>query len=160
MDEEKQQKKIAYMKQYYAANKERMRQQGREWYAANRERIREYDERTREKKKERQRRWCAKKRNELKNLIQNKAIVEVIPKEIKEKKPRGRPKIHPDIVIEPKKPKTAVIERKRKLIQKNLDEIQKKVEAFKISLECINGERKSNEGGNQKGEDSGDQESE
>jgi len=127
------------MKQYYEENKDRMRQQHREWYNNNRERIREYDERTREKKKERQRRWCAKKRNELKKMIQNKAIVEVLPKEIREKKPRGRPRIHPDIVIEPKekKPKTSVIEKKRRLIKKNLDEIQKRADAFKISLQCI-----------------------
>jgi len=119
-----------YMKQYYVENKERMRQQCREWYSKNKKVI--------------------------ENLIKTKSIIEVVPKR------RGRPRIHPDIVIKPKekKPKTAVIERKRKLIERNLEEIQKKAEAFKLSLQYINGERKTNEGGNQKGEDSGDEESE
>ena len=123
-------KRRPYMKQYYVENKERMRQQCREWYSKNKKVI--------------------------ENLIKTKSIIEVVPKM------RGRPRIHPDIVIKPKekKPKTAVIERKRKLIERNLEEIQKKADAFKISLECINGERKSNESGNQKGEDSGDQASE
>ena len=136
MDEEKQQKKIAYMKRYYIENKERMRQQCREWYNNNKERILEYNERTKDKRRERQRRWCEKKRNELKKLIQNKAIIEV------ETKKRGRPRIYNDLVIKskekkPKKQKTAVIEKKRKLIERSLEEIQKKADAFKISLNIL-----------------------
>jgi len=144
MDEEKQQKKIAYMKRYYIENKERMRQQCREWYNNNKERILEYNERTKDKRRERQRRWCEKKRNELKKLIQNKAIIEV------ETKKRGRPRIYNDLVIKskekkPKKQKTAVIEKKRKLIERSLEEIQKKADAFKISLNIISDAHQSGE---------------
>lgn len=144
--------KKEYMKRYYEENKDRMRQQCREWYARNKEHIREYDDRTREKKKERQRRWCAKKRDELKNLIQNKAIIEV---DTKPKKSCGRPRIHPDIVLEPKekkprgRPKTSVIERKRKTIERNLEELQKRADAFKLSLQGIDADKSGKSKGDQ-----------
>lgn len=106
--------RTAYMKQYYAENRDRVLQKYRELYVKNKKVIQK--------------------------MIQNKTIIEV------ETKKRGRPRIYNDLVIKPKekkpkKQKTAVIERKRKLIQKNLDEIQKKVEAFKMSLQCINADK-------------------
>jgi len=70
-------------------------------------------------------------------MIQNRSIIEV------ETKKRGRPRIYNDLVIKPKekKPKTAVIERKRKLIERRLEEIQKKADAFKMSLQYINADK-------------------
>jgi len=73
-------------------------------------------------------------------MIQNGSIIEV------ETKKRGRPRIYHDLVIKAKenkekKPKTAVIEKKRKLIERNLEEIQKRADAFKISLQCINADK-------------------
>jgi len=82
-------------------------------------------------------------------MIQNKTIIEV------ETKKRGRPRIYNDLVIKPKekKQKTAVIERKRKLIERRLEEIQKRADAFKMSLQYINahqsGESEINQGDKQ-----------
>lgn len=108
---EEPQNRTAYMKQYYAENRDRVLQKYRELYVKNKKVIQK--------------------------MIQNKSIIEV------ETKKRGRPRIYNDLVIKPrpKKQKTAAIEKKRKLIQKNLDEIQKKVEAFKMSLQCINADK-------------------
>jgi len=119
---EEPQNRKAYMKQYYEENRDRVLQKYRELYVQNKKVIQK--------------------------MIQNKTIIEV------ETKKRGRPRIYHDLVIKPKekkpkKPKTAVIERKRKLIERNLEEIQKRADAFKISLQCINadksGESKINE---------------
>ena len=61
--------KLEYNKQYYAAHKERMRQQTKEWYDNNKEHMREYWERTREKTRERQRRCYAKNKKVIKKYL-------------------------------------------------------------------------------------------
>jgi hypothetical protein len=111
---EEPQNRKAYMKQYYEENKDRVLQKYRELYVKNKKVIQK--------------------------MIQNGSIIEV------ETKKRGRPRIYHDLVIKPKekkpkKQKTAVIERKRKLIERNLEEIQKRADAFKISLQCINADK-------------------
>lgn len=105
---EEPQNRKAYMKQYYEENREHMLQKYRELYVQNKKVIQK--------------------------MIQNGTIIEV------ETKKRGRPRIYHNLIIKPKekKPKTAVIEKKRKLIERNLEEIQKKADAFKMSLQCIN----------------------
>jgi hypothetical protein len=124
MDESQNRK--AYLKQYYEENRDRVLQRCRELYVRNKKVIQK--------------------------MIQNGSIIEV------ETKKRGRPRIYHDLVVKArekkeKKPKTAVIEKKRELIKKNLDEIQKRADAFKISLQCINadksGESKIDEGDQQ-----------
>lgn len=112
MDESQNRK--AYLKQYYEENRDRVLQRCRELYVKNKKVIQK--------------------------MIQNGSIIEV------ETKKRGRPRIYHDLVVKPKekkekKPKTAVIEKKRRLIQKTLDEIQKRADAFKISLQCINADK-------------------
>lgn len=107
---EEPQNRKAYMKQYYEENRDRVLQKYRELYVQNKKVIQK--------------------------MIQNKAIIEVETKKL------GRPRIYHDLVIKPKekkpkKQKTAVIEKKRKLIERNLEEIQKKADAFKISLNTI-----------------------
>lgn len=116
MDESQNRK--AYLKQYYVENRDRVLQRCRELYVKNKKVIQK--------------------------MIQNGSIIEV------ETKKRGRPRIYHDLVIKPKekkpkKPKTAVIEKKRKLIERNLEEIQKRADAFKISLQCISDANKSGE---------------
>jgi len=108
---EEPQNRTAYMKQYYADNRDRVLQKYRELYVKNKKVIQK--------------------------MIQNRSIIEV------ETKKRGRPRIYNDLVIKPKekKPKTAVIERKRKLIERRLEEIQKKADAFKMSLQYINADK-------------------
>lgn len=108
MDESQNRK--AYLKQYYEENRDRVLQRCRELYVKNKKVIQK--------------------------MVQNGSIIEV------ETKKRGRPRIYHDLVVKArekkeKKPKTAVIEKKRRLIQKNLEEIQKRADAFKISLQCI-----------------------
>jgi hypothetical protein len=105
---EEPQNRTAYMKQYYADNRDRVLQKYRELYVKNKKVIQK--------------------------MIQNKTIIEV------ETKKRGRPRIYNDLVIKPKekKQKTAVIEKKRKLIERRLEEIQKRADAFKMSLQYIN----------------------
>jgi hypothetical protein len=105
---EEPQNRTAYMKQYYAENRDRVLQKYRELYVKNKKVIQK--------------------------MIQNRSIIEV------ETKKRGRPRIYNDLVVKPrpKKQKTAVIERKRKLIERRLEEIQKRADAFKMSLQCIN----------------------
>ena len=107
---EEPQNRKAYMKQYYEENRDRVLQKYRELYVQNKKVIQK--------------------------MVQNGSIIEV------ETKKRGRPRIYHDLVIKPKekkpkKQKTAVIEKKRKLIERNLEEIQKKADAFKISLNTI-----------------------
>lgn len=111
---EEPQNRKAYMKQYYEENRDRVLQKYRELYVQNKKVIQK--------------------------MVQNGSIIEV------ETKKRGRPRIYHDLVIKPKekkpkKQKTAVIERKRKLIERNLEEIQKRADAFKISLQCINADK-------------------
>jgi hypothetical protein len=105
---EEPQNRTAYMKKYYADNRDRVLQKYRELYIKNKKVI--------------------------ENLIQNRSIIEV------ETKKRGRPRIYNDLVVtaKEKKQKTAVIERKRKLIERRLEEIQKRADAFKMSLQYIN----------------------
>ena len=111
---EEPQNRKAYMKQYYEENRDRVLQKYRELYVQNKKVIQK--------------------------MIQNGSIIEV------ETKKRGRPRKYNDLVIKPKekkpkKQKTAVIERKRKLIERNLEEIQKRADAFKMSLKCINADK-------------------
>jgi len=111
---EEPQNRKAYMKQYYEENRDRVLQKYRELYVKNKKVIQK--------------------------MIQNGSIIEV------ETKKRGRPRKYNDLVIKPKekkpkKQKTAVIERKRKLIERNLEEIQKKADAFKMSLQYINADK-------------------
>jgi hypothetical protein len=70
----------------------------------------------------------AKKRNELKGLIKSGAIIVIETKK--------QPRIYPVIVLEPKqkKPKMTNIEKRRRLIEIDLEKIQKKADAFKIIL--------------------------
>jgi len=70
----------------------------------------------------------AKKRNELKSLIKSGAIIVIETKK--------QPRIQPVIVLEPKqkKPKMTKIEKRRRLIEIDLEKIQKKADAFKIIL--------------------------
>jgi hypothetical protein len=115
---EEPQNRKAYMKQYYEENRDRVLQKYRELYVQNKKVIQK--------------------------MIQNGSIIEV------ETKKRGRPRKYNDLVIKPKekkpkKQKTAVIERKRKLIERNLEEIQKRADAFKISLNTISDADKSGE---------------
>jgi hypothetical protein len=51
--------------------------------------------------------------------------------------------------------KMSLIEKKRKLIERNLAKIQARADAYKISLQCIDGEngRRKEEGGNHSGEE-------
>ena len=51
--------------------------------------------------------------------------------------------------------KMSLIEKKRKLIERNLAKIQAKADAYKISLQCIDGENRGRkeEGGNHSGEE-------
>lgn len=121
--------KLEYNKQYYAVNKERMKQQTKEWYYNNKEHMREYWERTREKTRERQRRWYAKNKKVIKKLVEEK-VVKIIPKieaEPEPPKPRGRPKTG----------RMSETEKKQRKINKDLEEIQRKADAFKMSLQCI-----------------------
>jgi len=123
---EEPQNRTAYMKQYYADNRDRVLQKYRELHVQNKKVIQK--------------------------MIQNGTIIEV------ETKKRGRPRIYNDLVVKakekkPKKQKTAVIERKRKLIERRLEEIQKRADAFKMSLQYINahqsGESEINQGDKQ-----------
>jgi len=108
---EEPQNRTAYMKQYYAENRDRVLQKYRELYVKNKKVIQK--------------------------MIQNNTIIEVVPKK------RGRPRIYNDLVVKPKekKQKTAAIEKKRKLIERRLDEIQKRADAFKMSLQYINADK-------------------
>jgi sugar-specific transcriptional regulator TrmB len=81
--------KQEYMKQYYAVNKERMRQQTKEWYDNNKEHMREYWERTREKTRERQRRWYAKNKKVIKKMVEEK-VIKIIPKIEAEPEPQNQ----------------------------------------------------------------------
>ena len=124
------------MKQYYAAHKERMRQQTKEWYDNNKEHMREYWELTREKTRERQRRWYAKNRKVIKKMVEEK-VIKLIPKieaEPESQKPRGRPKTG----------RMSATEKKQRKINKDLEEIQRKADAFKMSLQCIDAEKSEN----------------
>ena len=131
--------KLEDNKKYYAAHKERMRQQTKEWYYNNKEHIREYWERTREKTRERQRRWYAKNKKVIKNLVEDK-IIKIIPKieaEPKMEKPKGRPKTG----------RISATERRQRKINKDLEEIQKKADAFKMSLQCIDADKSTESSG-------------
>ncbi len=128
--------KLEYNKQYYAVNKERMRQQTKEWYDNNKEHMREYWERTREKTRERQRRWYAKNKKVIKKLVEEK-VIKIIPKieaEPEPPKPRGRPKTG----------RMSETEKKQRKINRDLEEIQRKADAFKMSLQCIDAEKSEN----------------
>lgn len=128
--------KLEYNKQYYAVNKERMKQQTKEWYYNNKEHIRAYWERTREKTRERQRRWYAKNKKVIKKMVDEK-VIKLIPKieaEPDPPKPRGRPKTG----------RMSATEKKQRKINKDLAEIQKRADAFKMSLQCIDAEKSEN----------------
>ena len=125
--------KQEYMKQYYAVNKERMKQQTKEWYYNNKEHIRAYWERTREKTRERQRRWYAKNKKVITKMVEKK-VVKIIPKieaEPELSKPRGRPKTG----------RMSATEKKQRKINRDLAEIQKRADAFKMSIQGIDAEK-------------------
>lgn len=136
--------KLKYNKEYYAANKERMRQQTKEWYYNNKEHIREYWKLTREKTSERQRRWYAKNKKVIKKMVEEK-VVKIIPKieaEPEPPKPRGRPKTN----------RMSETEKKQRKINRDLEIIQKRADAFKMSLQSIDAEKSKsapNSGGNE-----------
>ena len=125
--------KQEYMKQYYAVNKERMKQQTKEWYYNNKEHIRAYWERTREKTRERQRRWYAKNKKVITKMVEKKVvkIIEKIEAESKPKNPRGRPKTG----------RMSATEKKQRKINRDLAEIQRKADAFKMSIQGIDAEK-------------------
>lgn len=134
--------KLEYNKKYYAAHKERMKQQIKEWYYNNKEHIREYWERTREKTRERQRRWYAKNKKVIKKMVEEK-VIKIIPKieaESEPPKPRGRPKTG----------RMSETEKKQRKINKDLEEIQRKADAFKMCLQGIDAE-KNNDAANSSG---------
>jgi hypothetical protein len=58
-------------------------------------------------------------------------IIEKIEAESKPKNPRGRPKTG----------RMSAIEKKQRKINKDLEEIQRKADAFKMSLQCIDAEK-------------------
>ena len=125
--------KLEYNKQYYAVNKERMKQQTKEWYYNNKEHIRAYWERTREKTRERQRRWYAKNKKVITKMVEKK-VVKIIPKieaEPELSKPRGRPKTG----------RMSATEKKQRKINRDLAEIQRKADAFKMSIQGIDAEK-------------------
>ena len=125
--------KLEYNKQYYAAHKESMLKQTKEWYDNNKEHMREYWERTREKTRERQRRWYAKNKKVIKKMVEEKVIkiIEKIEAEPEPPKPRGRPKTG----------RMSATEKKQKKINRDLEEIQRKADAFKMSLQGIDAEK-------------------
>ena len=95
--------------------------------------MREYWERTREKTRERQRRWYAKNRKVIKKMVEEK-VVKIIPKieaEPEPPKPRGRPKTG----------RMSAIEKKQRKINKDLAIIQKRADAFKMSIQGIDAEK-------------------
>ena len=125
--------KLEYNKQYYATHKEIMLKQTKEWYNNNKDHMRAYWERTREKTRERQRRWYEKNRKVIKKLVQEK-VIKILPKieaEPESPKPRGRPKTG----------RISATEKKQRKINKDLEEIQRKAEAFKMSLQGIDAEK-------------------
>jgi len=130
-----------YNKKYYAANKESMLKQSKEWRDNNLEHLREYWNRTREKTRERQRRWYEKHKKKIvePKIIKTKAIIEVEPKV---PLPRGRPKTG----------RMSETEKKQRKINRDLEEIQNKAEAYKLSLQSIDAEKSKsapNSGGNE-----------
>ena len=125
--------KLEYNKQYYAAHKEIMLKQTKEWYNNNKDHMRAYWERTREKTRERQRRWYEKNRKVIKKLVQEK-VIKILPKieaEPESPKPRGRPKTG----------RISATEKKQRKINRDLAIIQRKAEAFKMSLQGIDADQ-------------------
>jgi len=132
---DKQEYNKTYMKKYNAENPGKMRQLHKDWYDNNKEHIRAYWERTREKTRERQRRWYAKNKKVIKELQEEK-IIKVIPKiEAKSEpsKPRGRPKTG----------RMSATEKKQRKINKDLEETQKRADQFKMSLQCIDADQRT-----------------
>jgi hypothetical protein len=128
--------KLEYNKQYYAAHKEIMLKQTKEWYNNNKDHMRAYWERTREKTRERQRRWYEKNRKVITKMAKEKVIkiIEKIePEPPKPKKPKGRPKTG----------RMSETEKKQRKINNDLAIIQKRADAFKMSLQCIDADQRT-----------------
>lgn len=137
--------KLEYNKQYYAVNKQRMRQQAKAWYYNNKEHIKEYWELTREKTRERQRRWYAKNKKVIQKLVEEKVvkIIPIIEAEPEPPKPRGRPKTG----------RISETEKKQRKINRDLEEIQRKADAFKMSLQCIDAAQKNKDAPDSSGDE-------
>ena len=136
--------KQEYMKEWRRNNRDKLIGYRKNWYDNNKEHIRAYLERTREKARERQRRWYAKNKKVIKELVEEK-IIKIIPKieaEPEPPKPRGRPKTG----------RISGTEKKQRKINRDLEEIQNKAKAFKLSLQSIDAEKSKsapNSGGNE-----------
>jgi hypothetical protein len=125
--------KQEYMKEWRRNNRDKLIGYRKNWYDNNKEHIRAYWERTREKTRERQRRWYAKNKKVIKELVEEK-IIKIIPKieaEPEPPKPRGRPKTG----------RMSATEKKQRKINKDLEEIQKRADQFKMSLQSIDAEK-------------------
>jgi hypothetical protein len=125
--------KLEYNKKYYAAHKEIMLKQTKEWYNNNKDHMRAYWEHTREKTRERQRRWYEKNRKVITKMAKEK-VIKILPKieaEPESPKPRGRPRTG----------RISETEKKQRKINRDLAIIQRKAEAFKMSLQGIDAEK-------------------
>ena len=76
----------------------------------------------------------------------NKWLIRVQPKAVYKAKPHKKPKASPKAVEHKEKHKISLIEKKRRLIERRLEEIQKKADEYKFSLQCIDGQTSKSKG--------------